>query len=189
MCGVPSKLTYGFPCQKEPAVPDIPSEFQLVLSINDLEALALAELFQFNGQTVQDLRLDWGAIPDKGQLAQTVQHSNGNDRRLVLCEIPQFNPSYIDKGRAHPLVIDHHVYVRDDGTLLNRTHDLSSLEQAALLLGIPLSPVQHWIAANDRGYWGALWKTVAQPPSSLDRERFPWLDVGVAFVDRLSVTN
>lgn len=52
--------------------------------------------------------------------------------------------------------IDHHIY-RDE----NRSHEKSSIEQVAALLGIKLSRHQILIAANDKGYIPALIATGA----------------------------
>ncbi|MDP2361406.1 MAG: hypothetical protein Q8O14_11780 [bacterium] len=54
-------------------------------------------------------------------------------------------------------IIDHHWYWQQDGSVLDRRHALSSLEQVAQLLHVSLSPWEKAIALNDRGYiWAML---------------------------------
>ena len=130
----------------------------VVVAINDLEAAAIADLATGAGCRVHRVDLPWGDSLDAGNpalanLADTV----------VLIELP--NPALEERLRAAGKlvhVVDHHLYVLGDGSVLDRRQARSSLEQVARLLGVtPLNQRQRLISANDRGFIPALAESLA----------------------------
>ena len=139
-------------------VPDRPTA-SLIVARNDLEAVWLAALARRVGMRVvafDDLK--WGGVmpladPRLSDLADTV----------LIAELPApaFERQLRDRGhRVH--VLDHHVWTMPDGTLLDRSAPVSTLEQALRLAPIlDAAPeagklgqagVSALVAANDRAF-------------------------------------
>ena len=131
----------------------------LIIARNDLEAVWLAALACRAGVDViafDDLR--WGGVmpladPRLSDLADTV----------LIAELP--SPAFEQwlRDRGHQVhVLDHHVWTMPDGTMLDRSAPLSTLEQALRMMpaldGIHMSGklgttgVSALVAANDRGF-------------------------------------
>ena len=136
-----------------------PAPLALLLSCNDLEALAAADLAARHGVAVHDLALNWGERPDAVLDRIEVDRL---PQAVILVEAPGRLEERLSQTGRTVYRIDHHSYV-DPVTrrLDDRSSPLSSLEQVAALLGAALSPVERWIAANDRGFWPGLWAALA----------------------------
>ena len=139
-----------------------PARTAVIISENDAEALAIVGMLrgenpeQFQGGVeVLAKPAGWGAdvALDKADLCTL------KDRDVVvLVEQPSATLERQLAARGKIVVhIDHHLYARADGQVLDRRNPRSSLEQVAEAFGIEeLTPEQRLIAANDSGYIPAL---------------------------------
>jgi len=125
--------------------------WSVVIAINDLEAEAIAALAEAGGHRVHRLALDWGVPFDPGRHLPAEGPPLADAVMLVELPNPGFEAALRAQGKRVE-VVDHHYYVQD-GRGLDRRHPLSSLEQAARLLGHgPLSAEGQEISANDRAF-------------------------------------
>ncbi|NBC31881.1 MAG: hypothetical protein GVY13_04320 [Alphaproteobacteria bacterium] len=173
--------------------PSPPKPIALLLSRNDLEAVTAADLAERHGVRVLDLRLKWGERPEAAPGRVDIESLPPT---VILMETPgRLEQTLRDTGRTVHR-IDHHAYV-DPLTrhLDDRTSPLASLEQLAALLGAPLSPLESWIAANDRGFWAGLRAAIRPREAArlVERAADPaqgdapaWLGAGRDFLNRLS---
>lgn len=79
---------------------------------------------------------------------------------VLIVEMPDPPTEHLLRTKGHTLeLIDHHQYHLQDGTVLDRRHPLSSIEQVAVRFSCPLTDWQRLVAWNDRGY---IWELLAQ---------------------------
>lgn len=127
--------------------------YTILLSENDLEAKAIAKLGRERGHRVIDWGMDWG-----GRLDPLDSRLQDLDPGVILVEIPHpaFEAFLRNSGKVVH-VVDHHISLAADGSLIDRRHPRSSLEQVSALLGAgPLDKEQRQVSANDCGYIPAL---------------------------------
>ena len=135
----------------------------VLISVNDLEAVAIKQLAAAAGATVVDLALDWGGQPASAGAPFDI---NALEDSIILVETPDIALEEALRAAGKIVrVVDHHIYLDREGQLLDRSASRSSLEQVARLLGFE-SPLTRAIvtvgaatfgaaaiAANDSGYW------------------------------------
>lgn len=132
----------------------------LIVARNDLEAVWLAALARRAGvQVVAFDDLEWGGV-----MPLADSRLSGLADTVLIAELPSppLERQLRDRGhRVH--ILDHHVWTMPDGTLLDRSAPLSTLEQALALApdldvesgaGGTLGPagISTLVAANDRAF-------------------------------------
>ncbi|MEQ8585026.1 MAG: hypothetical protein RLO01_13470 [Thalassobaculaceae bacterium] len=128
----------------------------LVISRNDLEAAEIIEIGRKSGCRIIELNEPWGWVLDGS--SEALSPDKILTERVILIEAPSL--AYEERLRESGKfvqIVDHHLSVLPDGTLLDRRNSRSSLEQVCSLLGIrELSDRQRLVAANDREFWPGL---------------------------------
>jgi len=115
-----------------------------VMPRNDGEAIEIEKILVTAGETVLVSRQPWGASWGSLELDIQERLRAAGDAEIIGVELAGPNPY----GACN---IDHHKYRDED-----RRHPLSSLEQVAARLNMPLNRWQQLVAANDRGYIPAM---------------------------------
>lgn len=138
----------------------------VILAVNDLEARAIADMAVGQGCRIVALQQRWGEPldPDRIVLEDLTP-------TVILVELP--HPAFEERLRArghNVLVVDHHLCIQADGSVLDRRHALASLEQVATLLGVPLNPRQRVVAANDRDFIPGIAAEQKRAGGSMNRE-------------------
>lgn len=126
-----------------------------VLPGNDLEAVEIRRLLEENGQTVLVSEQAWGATWEGLETAirKTLERTATETPETLIHGIELAGPN-----GYHAHNVDHHRYRDED-----RSHPLSSLEQVAAILRVPLNRRQQLIAANDRAYIPGMLELGATP--------------------------
>lgn len=125
------------------------AEVSVVLALNDLEARRIDQLARARGCDVRTVQVDWGGRIDAADPAlKTLKDT------VILVELPNLDLETRLRAEGRQVhVVDHHLYVDRDCTILDRRRPRSSLEQvAALLNALPLSAEDRLVSANDRDF-------------------------------------
>ncbi len=139
-----------------------PATAAVVISENDSEALAIVDLLENGapggaaaGVAVLAKPAGWGA--DIALAQDDLSRLDGRDV-VVLVEQPSATlERQLARAGKTVIHIDHHLYARPGGDVVDRRHPSSSLEQVAAAFGVAaLDPQQRLISENDRGYIPAL---------------------------------
>jgi len=111
---------------------------------NDLEAVEIINLLRRSGEDVVESQQPWGASWERLEGDVIAQVNN------LLAEHPDAEVVGVELAgspRWNARAIDHHRYAEDD-----RSHELSSIEQIAVELGVELNRYQRLVAENDK-FW------------------------------------
>ena len=127
------------------------SDLMMVIPVNDPEAREISRVAKSVGVHVHELETLHGAKLDlKAVNTLIAEAKEKNFKRVVIEEIPG-EPLEVEeefkKAGLELIIIDHHAYKK-----FSRFNRLSSLEQAAQLLGFSLSPKSKMIAVQDRSF-------------------------------------
>lgn len=108
---------------------------------NDLEARAINEMLQREGEEYLKTNQAWGASWEnlEDEIKSAVKKAKEDGKTVYGVEL---------QGNSNGAInIDHHIYGDD-----NRSNEKSSIEQVADILGITLTLDEKFISANDKGY-------------------------------------
>ncbi|PHK32825.1 hypothetical protein VF13_38625, partial [Nostoc linckia z16] len=126
--------------------------YYFLLGGHDLEMLTIRALLEEQRIPFSDRSLPWGASWTDYQ--DVIELIDQEDQLVVGVELGGAKPS-------KALLIDHHN---------EKAHLPSSLEQAATLLGVPLSRYQQLVSANDKGYIPAM-RAIGATQAEIDHIR------------------
>jgi len=116
-----------------------------VVPHNDLEAKTIQELLQAVGEDVLVTDQSWGATWS-GLEAWIQARLRAVPAGTIIYGVELAGPNAFGA-----IDIDHHIYAGED-----RSNPLTSLEQVAAVLGLPLNEWQCLVAANDRAYFAGM---------------------------------
>jgi len=127
-----------------------PENTILICPRNGLESQTILGIAEKLGFEVRPSRQSWGAKLEK---EPDGAFNNPDKKDFWIVEIPGPERENLLRSEGYTLsVIDHHEYKG-----LNRSNELSSIEQFAQKCGYELSEEEKLIAANDLGYiWGLI---------------------------------
>ena len=118
-----------------------------VVPSNDLEAKAIIEMLERNGENYLVTGQTWGASWEKlePEIKLAVEKAKKAGNKVYGVEL---------QGNVDGVInVDHHTYGEDD-----RSNSKSSIEQVAEILGVELTLDEKFIAANDKGFIPAMEK-------------------------------
>lgn len=119
-----------------------------IVPANDLEAVEIKNLLLQQEELVFVSQQTWGASWEK--LESSIVESINDLSKLQKIEVIGIELAGKPAWK-YARTLDHHRWADHDGS-----HEMSSIEQVAQLLNIPLNPYQQLVAANDKGWIPAL---------------------------------
>ena len=118
---------------------------------NDLEAKAIVEMLQREGEDFLVTGQAWGASWEKLEEEIKTKIEEAKKEQMTVYGVELHGDS---NGAIN---VDHHTYGEDD-----RSNPKSSIEQVAEILGVELTLDEKFISANDKGYIPAMEKLGAE---------------------------